>query len=478
MVNIISIPEGVALVFSSLIFIFLFLPLVLALYYVIPSLYIRNWILVISSIIFYAWGEPIWVVLLLMSATVDYWNGRFIEKHRGKPIAKLGLFNTMVFNIGCLFIFKYSGFIIENINAVTGLRLSEPKFALPVGISFYVFMSISYTIDVWRGEVKAQKSFASFLVYIANFHHLVAGPIIRYGHIAKEITERYFKWSDFSGGVNRFSKGLFKKVCIANTAGALAVPLLAQDADSVTVFGVWLGVMLFSLQIYFDFSGYSDMAIGLGKMFGFHYHENFKHPYAAKSITDFWRRWHISLSSFFRDYVYIPLGGNRYKQVRNILIVWMLTGVWHGASWNFIIWGLYFGILLLIEKFLLTRILEKLPSFMQHGYALFFIVVGWAIFYFTDLNALLFNLKVMFGLMNVPLSDYEDISILSTNMYWLVFALVVCWPVHQKLSAVLEKKCSPQVYSAINMLQSIVYLGCAIALLVGSTYNPFIYFRF
>lgn len=413
-----------------------------------------------------------------MSATVDYWNGRLIERFRGKPLAKLGLFNTMAFNIGCLSIFKYSGFIVENINAATGLTLKVPTFSLPVGISFYVFMSISYTIDVWRGEVKAQRSFASFLVYIANFHHLVAGPIIRYGHIAKEITERYFRWSDFSDGINRFSKGLFKKVFIANTAGALALPLLTHDTQSATVLGVWLGVALFSLQIYFDFSGYSDMAIGLGKMFGFHYHENFKHPYTAKSITDFWRRWHISLSSFFRDYVYIPLGGNRYKQVRNIMIVWMLTGVWHGASWNFIIWGLYFGVLLLIEKFFLAKILNKLPAIFQHSYALFFIVVGWAIFYFTDLGQLLENLRIMFGMTDVALSDYNAHSIIMSNIYWFAFALLACWPIHSKVRTMIKDRLSAGSLAALDMLQTIIYLGVSIALLVGSTYNPFIYFRF
>ncbi|MDO4223950.1 MAG: MBOAT family O-acyltransferase, partial [Acinetobacter sp.] len=469
---------AIQLVFSSLIFIFLFLPLVLILYYSVPSLYLRNWILVISSVIFYAWGEPFWVILLLMSATVDYFNGKFIEKHRGKPIAKLGLINTMLFNLGCLSVFKYSGFIIENVNAVTGFKIPEPGFTLPVGISFYVFMSISYTLDVWYGRVKAQQSFASFLVYIANFHHLVAGPIIRYGHIANEITERFFKWVDFHQGVNRFSKGLFKKVCIANTAGALAVPLLAQDAESATVLGAWIGILLFSLQIYFDFSGYSDMAIGLGKMFGFHYHENFKHPYTAKSITDFWRRWHISLSSFFKDYVYIPLGGNRYKQVRNILVVWMLTGVWHGASWNFIFWGLYFGLLLLVEKFVLNKILEKLPAIFQHGYAIFFILIGWAIFYFTDLNQLWTHLQIMFGVISAPLADYEDFSLLNSNAYWLALALILCFPVHRKMQEFLQKRFSPTVVAMADFAQNLLYLGCAIALLVGSTYNPFIYFRF
>ena len=296
------------MVFSSLIFIFLFLPLVLILYYASPNLTVKNWLLVIASIIFYAWGEPFWVILLLASATVDYWNGRLIERWRGTPWAKLALFNTFAFNVGCLATFKYSGFFVENINAITHLNLPVPNFSLPVGISFYVFMSISYTLDVWRGAVKAERSFGNFLVYIANFHHLVAGPIIRYGHIAQEIKERYFKWADMSYGVTRFCRGLFKKVFIANTAGLLAEPLLNGDPATTTVAMVWLGVVFFSLQIYFDFSGYSDMAIGLGRMFGFKYHENFAHPYAATSITDFWRRWHISLSSFFRDYVYIPLG--------------------------------------------------------------------------------------------------------------------------------------------------------------------------
>ncbi len=466
------------MVFSSLIFIFLFLPIVLLLYYSFPSLYVRNWILVISSILFYAWGEPIWVILLLMSATIDYANGLFIEKHRGKPIARLGLFNTLAFNIGCLIVFKYSGFFVDNVNALTGLQVPKPNFVLPVGISFYVFMSISYTLDVWYGRVKAQQSYASFLVYIANFHHLVAGPIIRYGHIATEINERYFKWVDFSSGVNRFCRGLFKKVCIANIAGALAEPLLHQDPATATVAGLWLGVVLFSLQIYYDFSGYSDMAIGLGKMFGFHYHENFKHPYTAVSITDFWRRWHISLSSFFKDYVYIPLGGNRSKQVRNIMLVWMLTGFWHGASWNFILWGLYFGILLLIEKFVLVGILKKLPKVLQHIYALFFIVVGWAIFYFTDLTLLSQQLQVMFGLSNVPLIGYTEKSIVQANLYWLIMACVLCFPIHTWVRAQLATRVSSNALVATDYVQNMVYLGFSIALLVGSTYNPFIYFRF
>lgn len=464
------------MVFSSLIFIFLFLPVVLVLYYITPSLYFRNWILVISSILFYAWGEPIWVILLLLSATVDYFNGKFIEKNRGKPIAKWGLVTTFAVNLGLLFFFKYSGFIIENFNAITKLNLPVPSFSLPVGISFYVFMSLSYTLDVWYNKVKAQTSYSSFLVYIANFHHLVAGPIIRYGHIAKEITERYFHWEDFHYGISRFCKGLFKKVCIANTAGALATPLL-ESSEGLTVSGAWLGVILFSLQIYFDFSGYSDMAIGLGKMFGFHYHENFKHPYTARSVSDFWRRWHISLSSFFKDYVYIPLGGNKHNQIRNILVVWCLTGLWHGASWNFIIWGGYFGILLLAEKILLKRLLELSPAILQHLYALFFIAIGWAIFYFTDLEQLRSHLRVMFGFTSAELFNYKDTSLIMSNMYWLIMTLFLCMPIRnfirEKISNVSET-----LATFSELIQTILFLACSVTLLVGSTYNPFIYFRF
>lgn len=466
------------MVFSSLIFIFLFLPIVLLLYYGIPTLRLKNYLLVIASLIFYAWGEPLWVGLLLASATVDYWNGRWIERYRGTPTAKWGLISTFVFNVGCLAMFKYSGFVVENINAVTGVGWQVPHFILPLGISFYVFMSISYTLDVWYGRVKAERSFASFLVYIANFHHLVAGPIIRFGHIAKEIHHRPFYWADFSEGVNRFCRGLFKKVCIANTAGMLAEPLLHQDMGSMTVATAWLGVLLFSLQIYFDFSGYSDMAIGLGKMFGFHYHENFKHPYTATSITDFWRRWHISLSSFFKDYVYVPLGGNQIHQVRNILIVWLLTGIWHGASWNFILWGLYFAVLLLIEKFVLNKILPHLPKLCQHLYALLFIIVGWAIFYFTDLTQLWQYLQVMVGMAGVPLTSYIPESVIKSNIYWLVLALVLCFPVYQKVQQLMLRWLPEAGVVTINLCQNVVFFGCSVMLLVGSSYNPFIYFRF
>lgn len=466
------------MVFSSLVFLFAFLPLCLILYYAVPSIKVKNWILILFSLIFYAWGEPIWVSLLFLTALIDYLNGLFIEHFRGKATAKWGVISTLVVNLGILATFKYSTFIVQNVNLVLGTTFAEPSFLLPVGISFYVFMSISYTLDVYRGELTAQRSFPDFLVYIANFHHLVAGPIIRYGHIEKEIQHRTFKLDDFSGGVARFCRGLFKKVVIANIAGELAAQFLDGNMGQSSVLGLWFGLLMFSVQIYFDFSGYSDMAIGLGRMFGFHYHENFNYPYISKSITDFWRRWHISLSSFFRDYVYIPLGGNRHHQVRNILVVWTLTGFWHGASWNFMLWGFYFAVLLLIEKFWLRDILKRLPAVILHIYALFFIVLGWAIFYFTDLARLGQFMASIFGFNDLPLSNFEATSAIMGNMYWLVFALIVSWPIRLWVNAQLEQRLRPAYVQTVELAVTAVFFVSSVTLLVGSSYNPFIYFRF
>jgi alginate O-acetyltransferase complex protein AlgI len=466
------------MVFSSLIFLFLFLPACLILYYATPWLKLRNWILILFSLLFYAWGEPVWVVLLLASAVIDYCNGLFIEKFRGKPLAVLGVYSTILINVGALATFKYSGFIVENVNTITGLNMPKPSFLLPVGISFYVFMSISYTLDVYRNELRAQRSFPDFLVYIANFHHLVAGPIIRYGHIAHEITSRRFRLGDFSSGASRFCIGLFKKVCIANVAGELATQFLDGDPEMATLAGAWFGLLMFTLQIYFDFSGYSDMAIGLGRMFGFHYRENFDHPYIARSITDFWRRWHISLSSFFRDYVYIPLGGNRHHQVRNILVVWALTGIWHGASWNFVLWGLYFAVLLLVEKRVLGSVLPRLPRFFQHAYAMFFIILGWAIFYFTDIHRLGQFLQSLFGLRALPFTNFEVANALTSNAFWLIFALLACWPMREWYHKNAMAKAPAAIVVLSEALISLVFFFAAITMLVGSSYNPFIYFRF
>lgn len=466
------------MVFSSLLFLFLFLPLNLLIYYSVKSIKIKNIILVVFSLIFYAWGEPIWISLLVISAFIDYLNGLFINKHIGKPLAKLGLVSTLFFNLGFLFTFKYSDFIVENFNYIFSTSFDKPGFLLPIGISFYTFQTISYTIDVYRGEVKAQKSFLKFLLFVSLFHQLVAGPIVRYSHITNEINIRTFSWIDFSNGVGRFCIGLFKKVCIANIAGAICLQFLDEDLSSLSVLGGWFAIIMYSLQIYFDFSGYSDMAIGLGWMFGFHYHENFNYPYIAKSITDFWRRWHISLSTFFRDYIYIPLGGNRKYFVRNIAIVWTLTGLWHGASWNFILWGVYFGIILLFEKLILNKILEKAPSIIRHIYALFFIIIGWSIFYFTDIKQLVTFLKIILGLSSNQLIDFKFQNTLMENIYWLIIALVLCCPVYFWVQKQLKTYFNKQFSDAVNLLLNLVFFIISVSLLVGSTYNPFIYFRF
>jgi alginate O-acetyltransferase complex protein AlgI len=467
------------MVFSSLFFIFLFLPLNLIFYFSVKSRKIKNIILVIFSLIFYAWGEPIWVGLLLISSLIDYLNGLFIDKYQGKPIAKLGLYSTLVFNLGILITFKYADFIVENVNAITHFDFAKPGYLMPIGISFYSFQTISYTIDVYRGEVKAQKSFLNFLLFVSLYHQLVAGPIVRYSHIAKEIEERLFSWNDFNNGVSRFCIGLFKKVCIANIAGEICSHYLNNDLSNLTVLGGWLGIVTYSIQIYFDFSGYSDMAIGLGWMFGFHYHENFKYPYLSTSITDFWRRWHISLGTFFKDYVYIPLGGNKKNNLRNIFIVWGLTGLWHGASWNFIVWGLYFGVLLFLEKTILLAVLGRLPKIISHAYALFFIIIGWAIFYFTDFNQLLYFIKLLFNFTNQDLYNLEVKNMFFENIYWLALAFVLCIPVYNWFYGYINSKTFFKHWTPlITIFINIFLLACSVILLVGSSYNPFIYFRF
>jgi alginate O-acetyltransferase complex protein AlgI len=435
--------------------------------------------LTVFSLIFYAWGEPIWVGLLLFSALIDYFNGLFIEYFRGTHTAKWGIVSTIFFNIGLLFTFKYSDFFVDNTNFILGTDFDKPGFLLPIGISFYTFQTISYTIDVYKNEVKAQRSFGDFLLFVCCFHQLVAGPIVRYSHIAKEIEERVFVANDFNEGISRFCKGLFKKVLIANTAGELGASFLNGNTDNLSILGAWLGLFLFSLQIYFDFSGYSDMAIGLGRMFGFHYHENFKHPYLSVSVTDFWRRWHISLGTFFRDYVYIPLGGNRKNQLRNILIVWLLTGFWHGASWNFILWGLYFGFLLLLEKYFLEDFLRAIPVIFRRVYALFFIVVGWGIFYFTDTQKLLEYFAVLFGFSFYPLTDFVAQNAIFENIFWILLAIVFCLPITERFDNFCKKNIlSHSGREIIQILLNLFFFFTSVMMLVGSTYNPFLYFRF
>lgn len=467
------------MVFSSLFFLYVFLPLNLILYFATKNRGIRNMVLILFSMFFYTWGEPVWITLLLFSATIDYFHGLIIEKNRGKIGAKLAVVSSLVLNLGLLAVFKYSGFIMENVNALLGTSFSVPAFALPIGISFYTFQTISYTVDVYREKVKAQRNYGNFLMYVSLYAQLVAGPIVRYADIANEVDNRHESVEDISRGITRFIVGLTKKVFIANTAGALADSFLLGDLTSRSTMAVWFGVIMYALQIYYDFSGYSDMAIGIGRIFGFHFPENFNYPYISRSATEFWRRWHISLGSFFRDYLYIPLGGNRRHEYLNLFIVWFLTGLWHGASWNFILWGIWFGILIAIERLFLNRILDKLPAFIGHVYLIFAALFGWVLFYFTNLSDVLSCFKVMFGMAGTGLTDLGLEITLSSNIFWLVIAIVFCLPIVPWVKGLLEKREKLSLFvDYLSIPANVVMLAVNTALLVGQNYNAFLYFRF
>lgn len=472
------------MVFSNLFFIYLFLPLNLILYYAVPNKTWKNVVLLLFSLFFYSWGEPVWVFLLMLTAFLDYTWAKCIEyfnltgQQRRKKIA---LIASLVFDLGMLGVFKYSGFVVENINLLTGLSLPVPQIALPIGISFYTFQTISYVLDVYRGQVAAQKRYYKYLMYLSSYHQLVAGPIVRYSDVAAEIENRTVSAQDFSEGITRLCLGLTKKVVVANVAGSLAGNYLDADLASLSVAGAWFGVLLYTLQIYYDFSAYSDMAIGLGRMFGFHYHQNFNYPYIAKSVTEFWRRWHISLSSFFRDYVYIPLGGKYRHQIFNICVVWFLTGLWHGASWNFILWGVFYGALLIVEKLGLLKVLEKIPSVFSHLYLLFLTLIGWTIFYTTDLGKLGGYFAVMFGLSGNALSDPQLSITFMNNLFWLIAAVLFCMPITQLVKRWAQAQRSEGVragISIVNAIMNVMLLFVCTAMLVGDSYNPFLYFRF
>lgn len=453
------------MVFSSLVFICVFLPAALIAYNLSKNITYKNIILAALSLIFYAWGEPVWVILLLISAVTDYIHGLIIDLFYATPIAAAAMASSVIINIGMLAVFKYSGFLLSGFNT--------PSLALPIGISFYTFQTLSYTIDLYRGKIRVQKSLLDFLVYVSMFPQLVAGPIVRYSDIAPSLSSRSVTADDMAYGVKRFVCGLLKKLALANTAGNAASLLL--DGTHPTVVSLWLGIVMFTFQIYFDFSGYSDMAIGLGRMLGFKFRENFDYPYIAKNITEFWRRWHISLSSFFRDYVYIPLGGNRYRFMRNILVVWLLTGLWHGAGINFILWGLFYGFILLIEKTLFNGILRKIPSPLCYIYTMPIVIFGWAIFYFTDISALWEFVKNAFGA--APLYDLSAISALCSNLWLLVLCVIASTPVPR---IIFNHLCKTHEKFALIAEPTIVAIGLALCfvLLVGQTYNPFLYFRF
>jgi alginate O-acetyltransferase complex protein AlgI len=475
--------ERFYLVFSSLFFLCVFLPVNLLFYFIIRNNTWRNWILVLTSLFFYAWGEPRWISIMILCTLVNYINGRICGRYQGKWQSKAALTASVVINLAALGFFKYSGFFIENLNALTGLSIPFKGIALPIGISFYTFQSISYVIDVHRGEVEDQKSFWKLLLYVSLFHQLIAGPIVRYQDIALEIENRRITAQAFSQGVGRFIIGLGKKVLIANMAGDLSENFLGTDYSMLPVTGAWLGILLFALQIYFDFSGYSDMAIGLGKMYGFNYKENFNYPYIAGSATEFWRRWHISLSSFFRDYVYIPLGGNRKHQIRNLLVVWLLTGFWHGASWNFIFWGLYYFIFILLEKLFLGKLLGKIPAVFSRIYLLLLVIIGWVFFYHENLSEAFCFLGVMFG--KAASFTSGEVSILfMSNLIFLIIAIISATPLlkklYEKARAYFAKSPGKVAFldNVFKPVVNILVLVLCLVFLVGESYNPFLYFRF
>ncbi len=470
------------MVFSSFVFLLVFFLVVMALYFLVPRR-IRNLVLLLASLLFYAWGEPVYVSIMLFSTVFDYTNGLLIEKFKKEnrqTAAKVTLIIDMIGNLSILGFFKYADFVIENVNAITGAGISLLHIALPIGVSFYTFQTMSYTIDVYRGEVPATRNILNFATYVTIFPQLIAGPIVQYKTVEKELANRKTTVDEFAEGAFRFVIGMAKKVILANQIGALFTTISGMSEMSAAT--AWLGAIAYSFQIYFDFSGYSDMAIGLGRMFGFHFLENFDHPYISSSITEFWRRWHISLSSWFREYVYIPLGGNRKglkRQLFNIAVVWMLTGLWHGASWNFVLWGMYYGLLLMIEKVFLLKWLEKLPKVFRHIYCLFLVIIGWTIFAQTDFGMLGEYLQTMAGVGTVW-ADSTFFYHLSCNAVLLVI-LCLCSVDYKpliarspKISAFMQ---SP-AYDAVRTVIMLVLMAVCFAFLVGDSYNPFLYFRF
>lgn len=454
------------MIFSSITFLFFFLPITLLLYYVGNSVSWKNGVLLVASIVFYAWGEPVYIILMMISILFNYYAGRDIELKQNRS----SLAFAIIVNILILGYFKYSGFLVDTINQITGLGIPERKLALPIGISFYTFQAMSYLIDVYRGDSRAQKKILPFAVYITMFPQLIAGPIVRYEDIEKQLSNRSISDKDFTEGVFIFIKGFAKKVILANCIGALHTEIIGLEISNISALTAWIGAIAYTLQIFNDFSGYSDMAIGLGKMLGFDFPVNFNRPYASRSITEFWRRWHISLSTWFREYVYIPLGGNRKgiaRQIVNLLIVWLLTGLWHGAAWNFIIWGLYYGILLIIEKFLLKNIIDRTPSVLRWIITFVLVVIGWVFFFSNTLGGAVEYLGAMFGS-----NTFAD----STGVFYLL-----CYggmTILAFLPSILKDGIIKKLPVVAKWIIFVLLFILSIAFLVSESYNPFLYFRF
>ena len=467
------------MLFSSIPFLYYFLPVVFAVYFGLPKR-LRNFVLLVASLFFYFYGEPKYIVLLVFSSVMDYSMSRIIDKYRGKKAAKGALLCSVAVNLLLLMFFKYSDFIISNVNTLLNTEIPLLRIPLPLGISFYTFQTMSYTIDVYRGEAKLQKNPLDFMSYVSMFPQLVAGPVVRYQTIADQINDRTHSLEGFAEGAVRFVIGLGKKVLIANALGELNKTALTATSQSVLMY--WLAIIAFTMQIYFDFSGYSDMALGLGRIFGFKFLENFNYPFISRSVTEFWRRWHISMGTWFREYVYISLGGNRVsrlKWIRNIAVVWFCTGLWHGSSWNFVVWGLFFGVLLVIEKLFLQKLLERLPSAIAHIYCLLAVVVSFVIFHLETLQDILGFFRGMFGFASLPLFTSESLYYLNSYKVILIAAAIGSTPLLKSLLA--RAQASAKLSYAVSVLRPVYTGGLLIivtAYLVDSSFNPFLYFRF
>ena len=465
------------MLFTSISFLYYFLPALIIIYFITPKKY-KNIILLIASLLFYFYGEPKYVFLMIAEIIIAYIGAILIDKYKNQ--SKNILIITLFIHVFLLIIFKYTDFIIQTINDISNANIKLLNIALPIGISFYTFQIISYIIDVYNGKVNVQKNIIKLATYVSLFPQLVAGPIVRYQTVEKELDDRTHSFNNFAYGIRRFTIGLAKKVLIANALGELCSKAFLVDEKTVVFF--WIFGISYMLQLYFDFSAYSDMAIGLGRIFGFHFPENFNYPYISKSITEFWRRWHISLSTWFRDYVYIPLGGNRdgkYKQIRNILIVWLLTGIWHGANWTFLIWGLLFGIILIIEKLWLNKLMEKLPSFIRRIYVLFIVMILFIIFNSDNMSVALTNIKGLFGMNGEAFVNDYTLHYLKSYLPVLIIALVGSTPFIKILIDKLRK--NKYVNNIINILEPIlivVILVVVTSYLIDNSYNPFLYFRF
>ena len=470
------------MLFSSITFLFIFLPLTLLLYYLVPFR-MKNYVMLAASLIFYAWGEPVYIILMILSIILNYFCGQDIyEKRDNARAMKMSLMFGVVMNLLILGFFKYYGLLMDTINAILPIDIPYRVLALPIGISFYTFQAMSYLIDVYRKEVKPQENVLYFALYISMFPQLIAGPIVRYIDIEEQLKERSINSTKFGEGAMYFIRGLAKKVVLANTFGSVYEQVAAMQMGSFSTLTAWVGAIAYAFQIYFDFGGYSDMAIGLGKMFGFEFWPNFNYPYIAKSITDFWRRWHISLSTWFREYVYIPLGGNRCtpsRHILNLLIVWMLTGLWHGAQWNFMFWGLYYGVILILEKYLWGSKIEKLPAAVQHIYAFVLVLFGWVFFFSPTLGYAGQYLKVMFGIGAKGIFDKQGFFMIFTNWLLIVIAILASAPRGYKLLKKITG-CwqSEEVRTIVTCAVYIAMFLLCIAFLVTETYNPFLYFRF